>query len=217
MREQASRPIEIMHFSDPHHQTATMRNLELAAHDIKADVAACTGDCATKSSPVVPSSWDHWPHTLKVAVPGNHDYPHTFANLQMWKTRAPWCVEFHDLLFAGIDSTTKPLVMPSIRARPGYEEIRGIVILSHHLLSEEKYHALITGLIGCRAVPVLVLHGHNHPRFSPDYEWEPNGMLGEYVCSRSRVTTCSSSRRGLVAVISWQNGSFAHRVEHRNG
>jgi 3',5'-cyclic AMP phosphodiesterase CpdA len=96
----------IIHISDPHAEGETMRRLnQLACSLPQCDVLALTGDCTSESTDQLPAHWDEWPQRLKLLVPGNHDYAHSFDLLHNWNHRAPWTSRLNDLSFIGIDSS----------------------------------------------------------------------------------------------------------------
>jgi hypothetical protein len=61
----------------------------------------------------------------------------------------------------------------------------------------------------CAGLPVLVLHGHEHPKHSELPEFEPTAVLGDTICARSKVISCARQKRGVGALIEWDAGTFA--------
>lgn len=77
------RVVQILHVSDPHAQTETMKLLNsLAMSRRDCDVVALTGDCVSTTCRQLPEEWNHWPQAFKLSVPGNHgDDSETFRLL----------------------------------------------------------------------------------------------------------------------------------------
>ena len=200
--------VTILHISDPHAQSETMRRLEaLAISQEHTDVIALTGDCASGMTTQVPATWNDWPQKLKLSVPGNHDRNETFNLLYQWTHKTPWVQQLGDLTFIGLNTSKDCLEIK--------EQLDGldlsckaagsaVVILSHRWPDETDSRRL-GGAIRKLAShhPVLVLHGHDHPEHFSGSLWDRTARLGELNFFRSKVCSSVSQKRAIANLITW--------------
>lgn len=204
--------VRILHISDPHAQTATMKRLERLAFDQHdCDVVALTGDCTSKTCKQVPATWNSWPQQLKLAVPGNHDDDKTFDALDSWTaTKPPWVVRHQDLLILGLGSLKASPLGDCIAICDcrDWQGINGLVVLCHYkpdFARNRDLLSLLQSLPGSGAV--VWLHGDEHPG-SFSTEWDESGFLGERKFFRSNVYSAADRRRGIAHRIEWKEGQF---------
>jgi hypothetical protein len=206
--------VQILHISDPHGESETMGKLDgLARTSESIDVIACTGDSASYSSPIVPALWNAWPQRLKLAVPGNHCHPNTYQFLTSWRTSPPYATVYRDLLFLGLYAPANwaTVTIQLTQCHPS-GQYSGVVVLSHTKpdLSLDSASEQLTRLVGSR--PVLLLHGHDHPRDRRIPEWEIGFRFSGLQCARSKVYSAAGGLRGIGAVIRWDGAEFAPPV-----
>lgn len=214
----------ILHISDPHAQLEAMCRLDDLGTRRKCDVVALTGDCTSSFETRIPSAWNEWPQQYKFAVPGNHDHEDTFADLTEWTyEKDGWAKNVGPLGFVGVDTSENWGVAVKQLQRFGSDAFRSIsafVVLSHRWPNDnevdragEALHSL------AHDKPLVVLHGHDHPREFDGSLWEPEARLGRFPCCRSKVCS-SATERGLAHYITWVNGQFSYErvrgVNRRN-
>lgn len=204
--------LHILHISDPHAQTETMRRLNKLAFAQRAcHVVALTGDLVSTSCDTLPSHWDSWPQQFKLAVPGNHgDHSRAFQQLRTWVYQVPWRRRVQDLLFLGLG--VEPAHWPTSLARAQFERepSKGIVLVSHlHPLSQGRrwFGGVLRKYIEGREL--LILHGDEHPRTFPGSVWDCSDQLFGRRIFRSHV--CSSNPRGVGQRITWDGTTFTAR------
>jgi hypothetical protein len=199
--------LTILHISDCHAQTETVRRLERLAHESPdCDVVAHTGDCLSTSCWCVRREWDDWPQRYKFAVPGNHfDHSVAFLLLKNWEWRTPWLVNIQDATFVGLglaSERTSEGYFGKLVAPPGS---RLIVLMSHQRLSVEDLEGSLSPLVDGREL--LVLHGDEHPRGFDGCAWDDAGQVRGRRFFRSNV--CSSAQpRGRGHQIVWAGGTL---------
>lgn len=180
---------------------------DLANGHPKWDVVALTGDCAG----VLPESWNDWPQSIKLSVPGNHDSPETFAHLTSWIHETPWFHRHNDLAFLGIDTSdlTGPFGALEEQLDAFWDEdiagVSGFVVLTHQWPSDnevDRAGELLAKFIDKRQL--LILDGHNHPHGT---NWEMNAKLGPIACFRSTVISCNAPK-GTGHLLTWNSKRF---------
>lgn len=200
--------IKILHISDPHADTKSMRCIHnLATGYPEWDVVALTGDCASPMHKTVPSDWNRWPQKLKLSVPGNHDLADTFQSLDEWEHRAPWARQFEDMLFIGLKSAyVVPEFIKKIK-KDIWSSSRAIVLLCHERPTDDLLKKLYT-FWGSQKV--LILHGHNHGNGFPGAIWKSSELIeGKSFC-RSHVCSSFGPIYGLCHYIEYRDGIFHH-------
>lgn len=207
--------VRILHISDPHAESESMSRLEnLARAQADCNVVALTGDCVSQSCHHVPGTWNDWPQSLLLAVPGNHDKPDTFKDLGSWQFQTPYAARFDELTFMGlrslsVDEMTKALEANGCR---DWEGCRGVVVLCHYGPGDSKDGAFADAIrerLGCTAL--LFLHGHERPRDFDGTEW-CESVTSTSTVFRSRVCSSVSRCRGLGHRIEWDGRLFRRTV-----
>jgi hypothetical protein len=210
--------LRILHISDPHAQTETMRRLNsLALAESTCEVVALTGDVVNNSCDKLPTHWDSWPQRVKLSAPGNHDdHSRPFQHLRKWEHLVPWGCSVQDLLFVGLG--LKPALWPEnlaagLRAarqrQADRKDSRGVVLLTHYNpLSQggRRFCDVLSEFVDGREL--LILHGHNHPSTFPGSFWNHSEeLLGKRIF-RSHVCSSSNRSRGLGHRITWDGVTF---------
>ncbi|MCC6486397.1 MAG: metallophosphoesterase [Candidatus Hydrogenedentes bacterium] len=195
--------VRILHISDSHAERESMQRLaNLAALLPDCDVVAHTGDCVSLGCDQLPSQWDEWPHKLKLAVPGNHDRPHTFDLLPTWRCNTPWSERLEDLAFLGLDGCGD--ASNALRdLRRG--DTRAVILLMHWQPHENllgRWYSIV------KSRPLLILHGHDHPNSFSGRQWDDSGSLEGQRYFRSHVCSSVTRRRGLGNLITWTGTTF---------
>jgi 3',5'-cyclic AMP phosphodiesterase CpdA len=210
----------IIHISDPHAESRTMRNLtKLAIRRKDCDVIALTGDCTSSTMREIPAEWNEWPQRYKLAVPGNHDDVGTYASLTKWICGAPWKKELKDLTFVGLDTATD-VTCENVNAQlrdvsASWLFTPAVVVLLHQwptYVDKVKFGALFRKYF--RDKPSQFLHGHNHPSSFIGYEWHEREEVGEFCCYRSRIYSAKQNS-GLAHRIVWEEGQFSCELERQ--
>jgi hypothetical protein len=172
----------------------------------RCDIVAHTGDCVSQTCDQLPAEWDKWPQRLKLSVPGNHDYDHTFDLLQTWHHRTPWACRLEDLVFVGLDPCLLEHGAGSRQQPIDLKDARGVVALLHRR-PEDRFLNALSVVVGSKAL--LILHGHEHPNCFSGSEWDESGQVGSRPYFRSKVCSSVSRKRGLGHIILWTDESFA--------
>lgn len=177
------------------------------------DVVAFTGDATSKSESQLPRRWSDWPQPVKLAVPGNHDEQCTFELLTGWKWRTPWSQQVEDLLFIGVETECGHEEFCGKVADTTMVDVAGLVILFHHYPCGDAGNSVSVAIERyAPGIPVLVLHGHWHPRSQQYPEWKTDAKMGHIECFRSKIISCQRDNRGVCALITWDCGHFSHET-----
>jgi hypothetical protein len=219
----------ILHISDPHYQTETMKRLDSLAHyHSDCDVVALTGDCTSSTRTQLPEEWNDWPQRLKLAVPGNHDELDTFDLLDdwLWLQRSPDIEEraypmihqLDELVFVGID-TSKDIdpfsnVLTDLnllyQLNPTEASNGSALVLLTHRWPEpgaaEGMGDILQAFVGDRIL--LVLHGHKHPWYAEESEWKSSAKIGNLTHYRSKAISSQRQKRGSGHLIVWDGDQF---------
>src|SRR5260370_1135614 len=175
-------------------------------------IIALTGDCTADTHKQLPTLWNQWPQTTKLAVPGNHDLDNTFGLIDAWIYCTSWVTRVNGLVFVSLDTSTNFLLvqyqLDRIRSRAAGGD--AVVILYHRWPTANETWVGDRWREFAAGRTLLVLHGHEHPRQFSGSLWEPRARLGTLTCYRSKVYSSTNGRRGLSHVITWENQQFTY-------
>lgn len=207
----------ILHISDSHYEWETMQRLDRLARRCDCDVIAVTGDVLSKQNRKLPVEWNEWPQRLKLAVPGNHDDAQAYADLTEWQTRTPWSGLFLNVMFVSCGfsgDALRPVFWDDEGIKSAAADAKALVLLVH-------YRPSLATIDCCRQnsreVPLLILHGHEHPKGSSATEWEEmgDGVYRSRVCSSGPYRPDGTADKGVAQKIEFgRDGVFrAQRVQ----
>lgn len=203
--------LRIIHISDTHNNSRVIAALNRQLYrDLRCDVVAHTGDMENQGTKVAPKEWNNWPHRFKLSVPGNHDKAdHLYKNWNSWQSKPPYAMRVKDLLFIGLPLSPKEWGHSIARVLWQYTHFSAVVLLSHYppcMARGEEFGDIVLSIRN--DMPVLFLHGHDHPNEFKGHDWkclqnkDMHDMFVSHICSAAK------DQPGLVQDIMWDGTTF---------